>query len=62
MFKGESIESLYTMARKIGAGRFSVVYEGIEKSTGHKYAVKVIESYKLEQDEKDLIAYIIHLF
>jgi len=30
------------MARKIGAGRFSVVYEGIEKLTGHKYAVKVI--------------------
>lgn len=29
MFKGESIESLYTMTRKIGAGRFSVVYEGI---------------------------------
>lgn len=35
------------MGKKIGTGRFSVVYEGTEKKTAHKYAIKVIESYKL---------------
>lgn len=35
--------------KKIGTGKFSVVYEAVEKETGKKYAVKVIESFKLTQ-------------
>lgn len=48
---------MYAMKRKIGTGKFSVVYQGIDKSTGSKCAIKVIESYKLEAEEKNLIAY-----
>jgi hypothetical protein len=49
------------MKKKIGTGKFSIVYKGIEKSTGHKCAIKVIESYKLDPEEKNLIAYIIYI-
>lgn len=48
------------MKKKIGTGKFSVVYQGVEKATGHKCAIKVIESYKLDPEEKNLIAYIIY--
>jgi serine/threonine protein kinase len=49
------------MKKKIGTGKFSVVYQAIEKSTGNKCAIKVIESYKLDSEEKNLIAYIIYI-
>jgi len=30
-YKGGSIETMYTMGKKIGTGKFSIVYEAIEK-------------------------------
>ena len=47
-FKGSSINLLYEMGEKIGIGKFSIVYQCVEKATGEKYAIKVIESFKLD--------------
>lgn len=33
---------LYELGRKIGIGKFSVVYNGKENMSGDKYAIKVI--------------------
>eukprot|EP01117_Protostelium_nocturnum_P013864 TRINITY_DN5217_c1_g1_i2.p1 TRINITY_DN5217_c1_g1~~TRINITY_DN5217_c1_g1_i2.p1 ORF type:complete len:275 (+),score=89.81 TRINITY_DN5217_c1_g1_i2:330-1154(+) len=38
----ENIDDYYVIGQKLGKGSFSVVYEGTEKKTGQKYAVKVI--------------------
>ena len=46
----------YQMGEKIGVGKFSVVYSSKEKSTGEEYALKVIESYKLDDEARKLIA------
>lgn len=39
---------MYEIEEKIGIGKFSVVYNCKESQTGEKYAIKVIESHKLE--------------
>lgn len=41
-FKGGAIENVYTMGRKIGTGKFSVVYEAVNKETREQVAIKVI--------------------
>lgn len=36
------MENAYRMGRKIGTGKFSVVYEAVSKETNAKVAIKVI--------------------
>jgi len=43
------IEDFYSMGDKIGKGAFSTVYEALEKSSGEKYAVKVINRKFIKQ-------------
>jgi len=44
-----NIEDLYRIGEIIGKGAFSIVYEAVEKSTGEKYAVKVIKRKFIKQ-------------
>lgn len=50
------VENLYTMGRKIGTGKFSIVYEAFVKETGSPVAIKVIEYKKLDIEARQLIA------
>ncbi|PRP76173.1 hypothetical protein PROFUN_15334 [Planoprotostelium fungivorum] len=45
----ERIDEFYTIGAKLGKGSFSVVFEGTERSTGIKYAVKVIKRSLIKQ-------------
>jgi serine/threonine protein kinase len=56
-FKGTSAQQQYTMGEKIGTGKFSIVYACREKKTNKEYAMKVIESSKLDSEARLLIAY-----
>ena len=38
------------MEDKIGVGKFSIVYRCTEKATGEEYAIKVIETFKLNEE------------
>jgi serine/threonine protein kinase len=42
---------------KIGAGNFSSVYRGVEKSSAKEVAVKVIEKFRLSENEKEVIKF-----
>jgi len=44
-----NVEDYYKIGEKIGKGAFSVVYEAVEKSTGIKYAAKVINRNFIKQ-------------
>lgn len=55
-YKGDTVEQLYHFGDKIGTGKFSVVYSCVQNVTKQKYAIKVIESYKLDQEARQLIA------
>jgi len=52
-----SVHDIYSIMEKIGTGRFSVVYRGIEKATKTEWAIKVIEKFKLKEEEKNFLAY-----
>ena len=41
--KGEKITDFYKIEEEIGRGSFAVVKEGINKKTGDKVAIKIIE-------------------
>lgn len=41
-YKGGNVENVYTMGSKIGTGKFSVVYEAVNKETKVQVAIKVI--------------------
>lgn len=45
----------YHLEKKIGQGKFSEVYLASEFSSGHQYAVKVIDKTRLKKSEKELI-------
>jgi serine/threonine protein kinase len=47
------ITDLYDVGEQIGKGKFSVVHVGFEKSTGDKYAIKVLEKKKIDEGEKE---------
>jgi len=49
----QSLEALYTVGREVGRGGFSIVYEGTQKSTGTKVAIKMID--KKKQDGEQLV-------
>eukprot|EP01133_Synstelium_polycarpum_P016846 gene16846-20030_t len=49
------IESIYEFKNELGRGAFSIVYLGVHKSTGSKFAIKVINKNDLGKDyEKNL--------
>ena len=47
-FKGESVQNKYEFGAKIGTGKFSVVYKGINIEENAEYAIKEIATFKLE--------------
>ena len=47
----------YELKDKIGEGRFSNVYKGINKKDNLEYAVKVIEKFKLSREEKLMLSH-----
>jgi predicted Ser/Thr protein kinase len=49
------MEARYTVGAQIGQGGFSVVYEGMEKSTGKKVAIKVIDKKKQDAGQLKLL-------
>lgn len=56
-YKGESVQQIYEFGEKIGTGKFSIVYRCKHTKENKEYAIKVIETYKLEPEARDLIAY-----
>jgi calcium/calmodulin-dependent protein kinase I len=49
------IDKLYDFKNELGRGAFSIVYLGVHKATGNKYAIKVINKKDLGKDyEKNL--------
>eukprot|EP00727_Mastigamoeba_balamuthi_P012755 m51a1_g8101 putative myosin light chain kinase (415) ;mRNA; f:84027-86682 len=50
-----SLEAKYTIGKEIGRGGFSVVYDGVEKATQKKVAIKVIDKKKQEADQLKLL-------
>ncbi|CAK4231660.1 unnamed protein product [Aphanomyces euteiches] len=48
-------EANYTLGKKLGEGTFSVVKEGIQKSTGKKFAIKCIKKSGLSQEDLDAL-------
>ena len=55
-YRGVTVQQQYEIGRKIGTGKFSVVYEAKEMASGNYFALKVIESNQLDQEAKTLIA------
>jgi len=47
---------LYTLGRKLGQGKFSTVYEAVDKRTNEVYAVKVIDKASTQKSAADLEA------
>ncbi|KAK4353530.1 hypothetical protein RND71_025724 [Anisodus tanguticus] len=55
-YKTQSLESVYTIGKKLGQGQFGTTYLCTEKSTGHLYACKTIPKKKLicKEDYEDV--------
>jgi len=53
--RGDTIEGLdnYVLEREINSGHFGRVYQGREKSTGLRWACKVIEKTQLSKRQQD---------
>lgn len=47
----QSVKETYTLRRKIGAGQFGEVFEGIHKETGVAYAIKKINKQRVKNME-----------
>ena len=45
------------MSKKIGTGKFSVVYEAVNKETKSQVAIKVIDYKELDYAARKMIAY-----
>jgi len=43
-----SIDDKYELKEEVGKGEFSIVYRGIERSTGNEYAIKCIEKNEID--------------
>lgn len=50
-----SIRDLYEFGKELGRGGFSVVREGINKETGEKVAIKIIEKNQTNPEELNLL-------
>ena len=50
-----NIYDTFLLLEKVGAGNYSVVYKGIQKTAGIPVAIKVIEKFKFSASEKEVI-------
>jgi calcium/calmodulin-dependent protein kinase I len=50
--KGESILDFYKFEEEIGRGSFAIVKSAVNKKTGEKVAVKIIERGNLEEEDE----------
>jgi hypothetical protein len=46
-FKGFNVHDKYEMGLRIGAGRYSIVYECTDRNNKLRYAMKEIDTFKL---------------
>ena len=53
--KSRKINEFYEFQDKIGTGRFSDVYIGVEISTQLQWAIKVVEKKKLNESEREMM-------
>lgn len=52
---GKSFKRLYKLGDKLGQGAFSIVKEGTHRQSGKKFAIKIVNKYRLnEEDAKAL--------
>lgn len=49
---GKKFKQLYRIGDKLGQGAFSVVKEGTHKQSGKSYAIKIVNKYKLNIEDK----------
>ena len=56
-YRSQTIYQQFHMGKRIGTGKFSMVYECEEISTGALFALKEIETYKLSDDAKSVLSY-----
>jgi len=49
------LDDKYVKGREVGRGGFSVVYEGTEKTTGRKVAIKVIDKKKQDAEQLKIL-------
>ena len=53
--KTRNIEELYELKDRLGTGKFSDVYLGIELATSLHWAIKVVEKKKLNEQEREMM-------
>lgn len=53
--KTRNIEELYDIKDRLGTGKFSDVYLGVELATNFHWAIKVLEKKKLSEHERELL-------
>lgn len=58
-YKGYTVQNRYDIGEKIGRGKFSVVYKCTSYEDNQEYALKEIAVYKLDNEARNLIAYIL---
>jgi calcium-dependent protein kinase len=51
----KDFQDFYKLSSRIGSGKFSIVYEAIEISSGLKWAVKVVKKKQLTRFEREMI-------
>jgi calcium/calmodulin-dependent protein kinase I len=47
-----SVSSVYEMKQELGKGAFSVVYLAVNKNTGEKVAIKIIDKHETKQEDQ----------
>ena len=56
-YRGVDIHQKYVFGSRIGAGKFSTVYEGVRREDGRKVAIKDIENSRLSKTEMHSLMY-----
>lgn len=50
--KGEKITDYYKLEDELGRGSFAIVKGGVNKKTGEKVAIKIIDRQSLEEEDE----------
>ena len=56
-YRNLTLYEQFSLGKRIGAGKFSIVYECEEIQTGKKFALKEIETYKLSDEARQILSY-----
>lgn len=50
--KGEKISDFYKIEDELGRGSFAIVKSGVNKKTGERVAIKIIDRQSLEEEDE----------